>query len=209
MYLKYCGFTREKDIQVACHLNIDAIGIVTYPKSKRYVERDKLVQLFENVSSHIDRVAVTVNTPIEALLNLVQTSNINVLQLHGNESVETVKALKTSCPSIKIFKAIPAHNDFIQQVESFSPLVDKILVDTPTALFGGSGETFDWKVLSECTETPILVAGGLNNYNVKTLIKDYPHIEGLDVSSGIERAKGIKDSRKMTQFIETVKGALK
>lgn len=206
MYLKYCGFTQIQDVIEASELNINAIGFILYPKSARYVDLERLQQLSERVPKHLDRVAVTVNMPLCTIEQLLRTTSINTLQLHGQESLNMLREMRMRYPDIQLIKAIPATKEMKVNVETYAPFVDKVIVDTPSEVYGGSGETFDWQSLIQLSEIPVIVAGGLNLQNIKDLIKNFPHIAGLDIASGIEQAKGIKDRTKMTQIATCVKG---
>ncbi|WP_432370869.1 phosphoribosylanthranilate isomerase [Staphylococcus chromogenes] len=206
MYLKYCGFTRIQDVREAGALNINAIGFILYPKSARYVDLDHLPILTEQVPDHIDRVAVTVNMPLSMVEQVLQKTTINTLQLHGEEPPEFVRKIRKCYPDVQLIKALPATHELEQNIKNYRPVVDKIIVDTPTEVYGGSGESFDWRHLTELSAIPVIVAGGLNLQNVTSLIDNFPHIAGLDAASGIEYDKGIKDLTKMTQIAMRVKG---
>lgn len=206
MYLKYCGFTRIQDVREASELNINAIGFILYPKSARYVDLNHLSRLTEQVPNHIDRVAVTVNMPLSMVEQVLRKTTINTLQLHGEEPPEFVKKIRRRYPNVQLIKALPATHELEQNINHYAPVVDKIIVDTPTEVYGGSGESFDWRHLTELSTIPVIVAGGLNLQNVTSLMDNFPHIAGLDVASGIEHDKGIKDLTKMTQIAMRVKG---
>ncbi|PTJ88528.1 phosphoribosylanthranilate isomerase [Staphylococcus hyicus] len=206
MYLKLCGFTRCEDVKDACQLNIDALGFITFPKSKRYVDLESLAQLSERIPSQIDRVAVTVNMPYEQIKHMILTTQVNTIQLHGDEPLSLIHTLKAKHPHIKLFKALPANEQLTLQIARFAPHVDKILVDTPSPMYGGTGQMFDWHILQNVTTTPLIVAGGLNISNLPRLFATHASIDGVDVASAIEKEKGIKDKQKMTQIVDIVKG---
>ena len=206
MYLKYCGFTRIQDVREASELNINAIGFILYPKSARYVDLNHLSRLTEQVPDHIDRVAVTVNMPLSMVEQVLRKTTINTLQLHGEEPPEFVRKIRKRYPDVQLIKALPAIHELEQNINHYAPVVDKIIVDTPTQVYGGSGESFDWRHLTELSIIPVIVAGGLNLQNVTSLMHNFPHIAGLDVASGIEHEKGIKDLTEMTQIAMRVKG---
>ncbi|MCO4332297.1 phosphoribosylanthranilate isomerase [Staphylococcus hyicus] len=209
MYLKLCGFTREVDVQAACQMDIDALGFVTFPKSQRYVDFTQLAKLTKHIPEHVDRVAVTVNMPYAHIEQIIKCTRVNTLQLHGDETIYTIQRLRAHNPEVQIFKALHANDELMHQIEHVAPYVDKIIVDTPTSMFGGSGQPFDWHKLKQLSDTPVVVAGGVNYENIHHLLTSYPFIEGVDIASGIESDKGIKDTQKMMQIVETVKGVLK
>lgn len=206
MYLKYCGFTREADVREALQHDIQAIGFITYPKSARYVDLAQLKILSRRVPDTVDAVAVTVNASMETLSELVENTAINTIQFHGEESVEQIQAFKQRYPTIQTFKALPANDQLQQQVQHYQHVVDRILIDTPSQQWGGTGETFDWKLLDQLVSTPYLVAGGFNVDNVQTFINAYPNVAGMDIASGIEEIKGIKESQKMAMIAKILKG---
>lgn len=196
-------------MQAACQMDIDALGFVTFPKSQRYVDFTQLAKLTKHIPEHVDRVAVTVNMPYAHIEQIIKCTRVNTLQLHGDETISTIQKLRAHNPEVQIFKALHANDELMHQIELVAPYVDKIIVDTPTSMFGGSGQTFDWHKLKQLSNTPVVVAGGVNNANIHHLLTSYPFIEGVDIASGIESDKGIKDTQKMTQIVETVKGVLK
>ncbi|WP_279017348.1 phosphoribosylanthranilate isomerase [Staphylococcus schleiferi] len=209
MYLKYCGFTRRQDIEAAIQCDVSAIGFITYPKSARYVNLETLHRLSKQVPDDIDRVAVAVNASMQTLQNIVEQTNINTLQFHGDESVETLRTFKKRYPQIQVFKALPADDMLRSHMMLYRDAVDKFLIDTPSQQFGGTGEVFDWSYLNDLSEAKYLIAGGLNTQNVAQLLKTHTHIDGIDIASGIEIDKGIKDPIKMKQMCAIVKGAIR
>ncbi|UXR73758.1 MULTISPECIES: phosphoribosylanthranilate isomerase [unclassified Staphylococcus] len=207
MYVKYCGFTRQQDVQVACDCEVDAIGFIMYPPSARYVDLTTIKQLTESVPESIDRVAVTVNMPLYMIEKLLNETRINTVQLHGNEPVSYIKYLKAKYPHIQIFKALQGTESLKQQFLKFEPYVDKLLVDTPTEAYGGAGTTFDWRVLTGVPLDKALIAGGLNQETLSALLKQVPHVNGIDIASGIEsERKGYKSKDKMIAIKHLIGG---
>ncbi|ARJ50591.1 phosphoribosylanthranilate isomerase [Staphylococcus lutrae] len=206
MYLKYCGFTREEDIEHAIQCDIQAIGFITYPKSKRYVDLSRLAQLSRSIPETIDVVAVTVNASMDELSALVEQTAINTLQFHGDESPEQLMAFQQRYPEIQIFKALPAGPLLNAHIQIYQPIVDRILIDTPSSNWGGTGETFDWQQLHALTTRDYLVAGGFNIDNIQDFLDAYPNVAGMDIASGIEKETGIKDKVKMTKIATILKG---
>lgn len=206
MYLKFCGFTQEDDVRDAIQHDVQAIGFITYPKSARYVDLTQLQKLTSLVPQTIDRVAVTVNATMAELEDMIEQTEINTVQFHGNESIEMIRSVKARYPNIQLFKAIPADEHLSDNIETYQNFVDRILIDTPSQSFGGTGEVFDWRTLQQLSTSNYLVAGGVNSDNVRQLIQDYPHIAGVDIASGIEMAKGQKDQFKMAYIAKVLKG---
>ncbi|WP_086427991.1 phosphoribosylanthranilate isomerase [Staphylococcus cornubiensis] len=206
MYLKFCGFTQEDDVRDAIQHDVQAIGFITYPKSARYVDLTQLQKLTSLVPQTIDRVAVTVNATMAELEDMIEQTEINTIQFHGNESIEMIRSVKARYPDIQLFKAIPADEHLSDNIETYQNIVDRILIDTPSQSFGGTGEVFDWRTLQQLSTSNYLVAGGVNSDNVQQLIQGYPHIAGVDIASGIEMAKGQKDKFKMAHIAKVLKG---
>ncbi|MEJ7541506.1 phosphoribosylanthranilate isomerase [Staphylococcus intermedius] len=206
MYLKFCGFTQEADVREAVQHDVQAIGFITYPKSARYVDLAQLQKLSSLVPQTIDRVAVTVNATMAQLESMIEQTAINTIQFHGNESIEMIQSVKNRYPDIQLFKAIPADEKLQTHIERYGSVVDRLLIDTPSTTFGGTGEVFDWRTLDTLSTSNYLVAGGINSDNVEQLIQDYPNIAGVDMASGIEKAKGQKDHDKMAYIAKVLKG---
>ncbi|PCF63888.1 phosphoribosylanthranilate isomerase [Staphylococcus intermedius] len=206
MYLKFCGFTQEADVREAVQHDVQAIGFITYPKSARYVNLAQLQKLSSLVPQTIDRVAVTVNATMAQLESMIEQTAINTIQFHGNESIEMIQSVKNRYPDIQLFKAIPADEKLQTHIERYGSVVDRLLIDTPSTTFGGTGEVFDWRTLDTLSTSNYLVAGGINSDNVEQLIQDYPNIAGVDMASGIEKAKGQKDHDKMAYIAKVLKG---
>lgn len=206
MYLKFCGFTQEADVREAVQHDIQAIGFITYQKSARYVDLTQLQKLSSLVPHTIDRVAVTVNATMAELEDMIEQTEINTIQFHGNESIEIIQSVKARYPNIQLFKAIPADEKLQTYIERYGSVVDRLLIDTPSTAFGGTGEVFDWRTLDTLSTSNYLVAGGINSDNVEQLIRDYPNIAGVDIASGIEKTKGQKDHDKMAYIAKVLKG---
>ncbi|MCS4486160.1 phosphoribosylanthranilate isomerase [Staphylococcus americanisciuri] len=198
MYVKYCGFTRLQDVHSACECDINAIGFVMYPLSARYVDLAAVKRLSAEIPAHIDRVAVTVNMPHNMLQRLVQETHINTVQLHGDEPVTYIQQLRMLLPDIQVFKALKGTETLAKQIDQYASYVDRLLVDTPSHMYGGMGGMFDWRVLDNVSLEKIVIAGGLNRETLPTLIAQVPHVKGIDIASGIEgEQKGYKSLQKM------------
>ncbi|QHW36331.1 phosphoribosylanthranilate isomerase [Staphylococcus ursi] len=206
MYLKFCGFTQEADIQEAVQHNIQAVGFITYPKSARYVDLAQLQKLSAHVPETIDRVAVTVNATMAQLEAIIEQTAINTIQFHGTESIDMIATVKARHPDMQLFKAIPADEKLQDNIRQYKGVVDRLLIDTPSSAFGGTGEVFDWRVLDGLSTSNYLVAGGVNSENVRQLVQNHPNIAGIDIASGIEKAKGQKDYDKMAYIAKVLKG---
>ncbi len=206
--LKFCGFKTKSDILKANSLDIDMIGFIHYPKSKRHLNIEKINYLNQFVAKHIHRVIVVVNPTYKELNTLLQQTNVNGIQFHGNETIELIQKVKLNFKNIKIIKALPATENLNRDMNQYKPWVDLFIIDSPSIQFGGTGQTFNWKILESVSQDiPYLIAGGINISAIQQIEKlDLSH-KGYDISSGIETNE-CKDKLKMETIINYVKGSL-
>lgn len=206
--LKFCGFKTKSDILKANSLDIDMIGFIHYPKSKRHLNIEQINYLNQFVAKHIQRVIVVVNPTYKELNTLLQQTNVNGIQFHGNETIELIQKVKLNFKNIKIIKALPATENLNRDMNQYKPWVDLFIIDTPSIQFGGTGQTFNWKILESVSQDiPYLIAGGINISAIQQIEKlDLSH-KGYDISSGIETNE-CKDKLKMETIINYVKGSL-
>lgn len=196
--LKLCGMTRPEDIAVVNKLKPDYVGFICWPESRRYIAPEEAAELRRLLLPDIPVVGVFVNEDPEAILSLVAAGTIQVIQLHGQETEETIGWLRerTDAPLWKAFKVRSASD--IEQAKNSS--ADLVLLDNGY----GTGETFDWSLMTDVGR-PFLLAGGLTPDNAEEAVRTYRPF-GLDVSSGIE-TDGLKDPLKMTDFVRRVRRA--
>ncbi|MEJ5339823.1 MAG: phosphoribosylanthranilate isomerase [Aquificaceae bacterium] len=199
--IKLCGFTREEDIEKAVSLGVDYVGIILYPKSPRYVKPERFEQLLR-AGDGVKKVAVMVNPSPEEVENVLQVG-FDLVQLHGEESLDFARRLGMervikafgSCPGLEV------HEDWKK--------AHAVLIDACSGeAYGGTGLKSDWKVAKELMGRGfrVFLAGGLTPESVKQAIRVVrPY--AVDVSSGIEVSPGIKDHRKMEEFVHAVKNA--
>ncbi|QLK86782.1 phosphoribosylanthranilate isomerase [Staphylococcus sp. 17KM0847] len=209
MYIKYCGFTRQQDVEAACTCPINAIGFVMYPKSERYAEMSTVQKLAAYVPEYIDRVAVVVNMPLSRVSHLLYHTAVNTLQLHGDESVAYIQSLRLKHPGVKIIKALRADDYIVRQIRQYIDYVDVLLIDTPSQHYGGAGTPFDWNLLADISMEKMIIAGGLNDETLPKLMCYLPKVWGVDIASGIEdKEKGQKSYKKMLQMSQYLRGDL-
>ncbi len=195
--IKLCGLSRECDIYEANILMPEFIGFVFYNKSKRFVTVEKAKMLKEKLCPDIKSVGVFVNEHIQKVVNIINESIIDIVQLHGNEDEEYISSLRKliSIPIIKAF-SINSEKD-VQNANNSS--ADYVLLDCGS---GGTGKSFDWTFAAK-VKRQYFLAGGLNTFNVAEAIEELnPY--AVDVSSGIESA-GLKDKEKMKNFVYEVR----
>ena len=199
--VKFCGFTREQDVQQAVALGADALGFVLYEKSPRYVMPERVAQLCAGVPAFVSTVALFVNADVAQIEAVLHQAPIQIVQLHGDESfafaVHLQKTLNT--PVIKAVR-VNAQTDWVE-IERHVDQLAGVLLDSDSAGYGGSGHGFDWYSIPDELRRCIILSGGLNIDTVSQAIAEIrPY--AVDVSSGIELAKGIKDEEKMRAFIK-------
>ncbi|MED4127066.1 MULTISPECIES: phosphoribosylanthranilate isomerase [Shouchella] len=207
MKTKYCGIQSKEDLEVVAHSLCDYIGYV-FAKSKRQVLLDDVMHWNQSVPHEKKNVALVVNATIEQIKPLFEANIFHVLQLHGSESVESVKAVRHAYPTIELWKAIHVDDSTVEQLHRYAPYVDGLLLDTKsTQAWGGTGQTFDWERIptfiqvANRYETPLFIAGGIKKENIQDA-QQY-NVFGLDLSSGIER-NGRKNIRAIEELEEVI-----
>lgn len=195
--IKICGLTRECDIMAVNTLLPEYIGFVFAPQSKRYILPEKALNLRKNLDKSIIPIGVFVNDDMDNIARLVDNHTIDIVQLHGNETDDYIKALreKANCKIIKAFKI----TDYADIEKANNSIADYVLLDSG----GGTGKTFDHSLISKINR-PYFLAGGVDINNVNKLISLYnPY--AVDVSSSLE-TDGFKDNKKMKNFVNKVRG---
>ena len=203
--VKFCGFTREQDIQTAVALGADALGFVLYEKSPRYVKAEQVVQLCAHVPAFISTVGLFVNATVPQITRILSQTPISTIQLHGEESWNFALNVKKIMqrPVIKAVR-VNAQTDW-DEVAHYLEQLAGVLLDADSSVYGGSGQVFDWNNIPSNLCGKIILSGGLTVDNVKNAI-DTIAPYAVDVSSGIEQDKGIKDAEKMRAFMAQVGG---
>jgi phosphoribosylanthranilate isomerase len=201
--IKICGITNLEDALFCAENGADMLGFNFYPKSARYIKPHEAAKITRQVQTF--RIGVFVNAGIEEILRTVDLTQLEAIQLHGEETPEFVHELKRRT-DLQIIKAFRILHDFdIQKIRDFP--VDAILLDSYNPLhYGGTGEIFDWKIAKSVREIfpKIYLAGGLSAENVARAIEEVKPF-AVDVCTGVEKAKGIKDQAKIKDFIKVVK----
>jgi phosphoribosylanthranilate isomerase len=203
--IKLCGLTRKQDVELAAELGAWALGFIFYEKSPRAITPAQARILVQNVHSNIRTVGVFVNETLDSVQSTVETSGINAIQLHGEESVEFCEELKKRIPQLDLIKAFrPRTSEDLKEIRNYAPLTQSILIDSFSASArGGTGLTSDWNLaLQAKSYGPVILAGGLHPENIQAAMSAV-HPEALDVSSGLETSPGIKSEQKMRQFFQT------
>lgn len=201
--IKICGITNLEDALFCVEEGADMLGFNFYPKSARYIKPFEASQIAKQVS--IAKVGVFVNATIEEILQTVNLVKIEAIQLHGEETPEFVFELRQKT-DLEIIKAFRVSGDFdIQTIKSFP--IDAVLLDSYNpSHYGGTGEVFDWEIAKSVSKIfpKIYLAGGLSSENVAEAIRKVKPF-AVDVCSGVEKAKGVKDQAKIKSFVKAVR----
>ena len=203
--VKFCGLTREPDIQTAVALGVDALGFVLYEKSPRYVDAARVAKLCAQMPAFVSIVGLFVNSTVPQITRILSQTPISTIQLHGDESWNFVLNVKKIMqrPVIKAVR-VNEQTDW-DEVAHYVHQLSGVLLDADSSVYGGSGHGFNWEYIPSELRGKIILSGGLNVDNVKNAI-DTIAPYAVDVSSGIELSKGVKDAEKMRLFLERVRG---
>ncbi|MBP0599315.1 phosphoribosylanthranilate isomerase [Herbaspirillum sp. LeCh32-8] len=209
--IKICGLTREQDVAAAVHSGADAIGFVFYPKSPRYVTALRAGELVATVPPYVSAVGLFVNPTVEEVRDVLAQAPLTLLQFHGDETPEqcaliadAVKRPFTRAARIGSSTQPADLLEYELQYRSASPLFCGLLFDTLVDQYGGSGKVFDWSVIPKELAPRAVLSGGLSVHNATEAVAGVrPY--AVDISSGVEAAKGIKDAAKIAAFIAAVR----
>ncbi len=195
--VKICGITNLEDAKAAVNAGADAIGLVFYKNSPRYISINKAREIVENVTAFVNCVGLFVNSDKEFIDTVLEKVSLDTLQFHGDES-EQACALYNK-PYIKAIRMDEEIN-LPEEVEKYFSAKALLLDTYVEGLAGGTGTIFNWGRIPKNLRKPIILAGGLNASNVKDAIKQISPY-AVDVSGGVEIEKGRKDPNKIKEFI--------
>lgn len=200
--IKICGLTRLRDVRAAVDAGADAIGLVFYPPSPRFLALEAAAELREAVPPFVTTVALFVNPPAEQVLAVLERVRPSLLQFHGEETPEF--CARFGLPYLKACRVRP-EVDLLKYLQPFSGAAGWLL-DSHVAEYGGVGESFDWSLVPAERMRPLILSGGLSCDNVGEAVRRV-RPWAVDVSSGVETAKGIKDAAKIAAFVTEVRNA--
>lgn len=205
--VKICGITRVQDIQAAVKAGVDAIGLVFYAPSPRAVNIEQAKQLAAHIPPYVSIVGLFVNASSEEIAQVLHEVPVDVLQLHGDENPEQCQHIAQQCQR-RWYKAlqVKAGMNVATEIEQYQQAgASAVLLDAwHPELKGGTGLQFDWTSFPQ-TDFPLILAGGLRPENIQQAISlTQPY--AVDVSGGVESAKGIKDQQLIQQFMQGVQG---
>ena len=199
--IKICGITRMEDALAAAHSGADALGLVFYDKSPRYVTPKQAAQLAAAIPPFVTLVGLFVNPSAEAVQEILQQVPLDVLQFHGEE--EPIFCAQFNRPYLKAVR-VKYGVDLVQYAARYKDAQGLLLDAFIEGTHGGTGVSFDWTLIPHNLPLPLVLSGGLDVNNVADSIKQV-RPWAVDVSSGVEAGKGIKDAAKIAAFINEVK----
>ena len=213
--IKICGLTREQDVEAAVAAGVDAIGFVRYPRSARLVSIDRAVALARRLPPFVTPVLLYVNAPPQQVLAESARLGLSLVQFHGDETPQQcLDATNDGARAFLRAARIPlgpqaAGFDLVEYAARFNRAL-AILLDAHVDTYGGAGQTFNWSLLPPSVNCHLVLSGGLTPANVTDgILQVRPRCKTLavDVSSGVEMSKGIKDAAKIHQFVAAVRTA--
>lgn len=199
MITKVCGMRDAQNIRDVESLGVDWIGMIFWPKSKRYV-----AEVPSYLPEHLKKVGVFVDSTLDDILQHISDYQLDIIQLHGQESPDFAKALKPHT-IIKAFNIEKA--DDLLQTEKYEGIADYFLFDTKGKMVGGNGQKFDWSVLTAYQgKTPFLLSGGIGPEDAGSVRSfHHPRCIGIDLNSRFESEPGFKDINQLKTFINKLR----
>lgn len=202
--IKVCGMRELDNIACLAHLPIDLMGFIHYPPSPRWVGTSLSAQALDAVlPSHVGRVGVFVDSPIEEVERAALRLGLTHLQLHGHEPIAEVRRMRAQL-GLPILKAVGIGSRAdIDLALSYADEVEYILLDTKTKAYGGSGAQFDWTLLEHYTSsTPLLLSGGIGVEDAELVRSlQHPALRGVDLNSRFESEPARKDADRLASFL--------
>lgn len=200
--IKICGITRAEDLHAAVELGADALGFVFYPPSPRFLDIEQAAELIRQVPPFITTVGLFVNAAAASVSSALSALPLHLLQFHGEEDAGYCGQFGR--PYVKAARVRPGL-DLVEYAALF-PNAQGLLLDAFVEGYGGAGQSFDWRLIPPELPLPLILSGGLDASNVASAVRSV-RPWAVDVSSGVESAKGIKDAAKIAAFITGVRNA--
>jgi phosphoribosylanthranilate isomerase len=204
--IKVCGMRDPENISGIVAALPDYLGFIFYPKSKRFVGQDFSAETLKLVPETIQKVGVFVDETPEKVMEICKNLNLDVAQLHGNETPEYCRQIQNS--GITVFKAFSVDESFdFERLTAYSGVCDYFLFDTKGHLPGGTGQKFNWQLLDKYTGTvPFFLSGGIGSDDLEAVLQfSHPQLFGVDINSGFEISPALKDDEKVKRFIHEIK----
>jgi phosphoribosylanthranilate isomerase len=200
--IKICGITRTEDLHAAVDAGADALGFVFYPKSPRYVTAERYADLARALPPYVSAVALFVNATADEVSAVVAAGPVALLQFHGDETPAQCAQLAGAVqrPFVRAYRVKPDTTaaDLLEseaQYRAASPWFSGLLLDTYVDAYGGAGKVFDWSLIPKELAPRVVLTGAVAQ------VRPF----AVDISSGVEASKGIKDARKIAAFVAAVR----
>jgi len=201
--VKICGITRPEDALAAARAGAHAIGLVFYAKSPRHVTPARAAEIIRVLPPFVTTVGLFVDATAEEVRAAVGRAPVGLLQFHGDETPEFCRQFKR--PYVKAVRVRPGV-DLLQYAREYHDAKALLLDNYVEGLHGGSGVAFDWSLIPRGLPLPVILSGGLTPENVMEAVRRV-RPSAVDVSSGVESAKGVKDAQKIVAFLKGVRNA--
>ena len=207
--IKVCGITQFKQLQQLEALNVDYAGLIFYKDSPRYMGDKLSGKQIKEADFDLKKVGVFVNPSYADLLDAIDDYGLDIVQLHGNETLELCEELSAEVEVIKAFRIEDSAVNIDKLVEPFDAVCDYYLFDTAglKESFGGTGKQFDWSILNSAKiEKPFFLSGGIGPGDVAK-VKSFKHPDffAIDVNSKFETEPGVKDMAAILKFLQAFK----
>jgi phosphoribosylanthranilate isomerase len=209
LIVKICGLSTRETLDVALQAGADMVGFVFFPASPRHLGLETARDLGRQAKGRAIKVALTVDADDATLANIVEALQPDILQLHGRETVARLRDIKQTF-GLQVMKAIAVETPAdLVSLPGYAAVADRVLFDArapkEATRPGGLGAVFDWHILESLDiKLPFMVSGGLNAENIAQAVR-VTRAGGVDVSSGVERAPGVKDPEMMRAFIRAAR----
>ncbi|MEW5966653.1 MAG: phosphoribosylanthranilate isomerase [Pseudomonadota bacterium] len=201
--VKICGITRLEDLHAACAAGADALGFVFYDKSPRHVTAEAASALLRELPPFVQSVGLFVNAEPAFIESVLKIAPLDLLQFHGDET--PADCARHGRPYLKAIRVNP-DTDLLKCAADFEAAQGLLLDAFVPGVPGGTGERFDWNLIPPGLPKPVILSGGLDPGNVAEAVRTV-RPWAVDVSSGVEVSKGIKDAQKIARFIANAKEA--
>ena len=201
--IKICGITRVEDALAAARCGANAIGLVFYAKSPRHVTPLRAAELMRALPPFVTSVGLFVDAAANEVMQTLAQARVDLLQFHGNESPQYCRQFEV--PYLRALRVRPGL-DLLQYARDYHDAKALLLDAYVEGKHGGTGATFDWALIPKNISLPVVLSGGLTPENVTAAIQAVQPW-AVDVSSGVESSKGIKDAAKIAAFVTGVRNA--
>ncbi|MGC1234298.1 MAG: phosphoribosylanthranilate isomerase [Xanthobacteraceae bacterium] len=211
LIVKICGLSTPETLDAALDAGADMVGFVFFPPSPRHLQFDDARALGQRVRGRAQKVALTVDAEETFLQSVAEALRPDILQLHGSESVAAIQGIRRKF-GLPVMKALPiAVKGDLDRIARYATVADRLLFDAraprDATRPGGLGNTFDWHLLEDVhANVPFMLSGGLDVDNIGEALR-ITRASGIDVSSGVERAPGVKDVDKIIAFVRAARRA--